>query len=145
MLSSCDRISIGGKSPLTGGVKEANAGGTTGLHLILLGIKALIVEDKPINNEWSVLFIDRDEIRFDSADGLIGCGVYECAQKLIEKYGNKIAVTLIGQGGEMQLSAAGIQNLDKENIPTRIAARGGLGAVMGSKKIKAIVIDTKAG
>jgi len=45
----------------------------------------------------------------------------------------------------MQLYAAGIQNLDKENLPTRIAARGGLGAVMGSKKIKAIVIDAKDG
>ena len=45
----------------------------------------------------------------------------------------------------MQLSAAGIQNFDKENLPSRIAARGGLGAVMGSKKIKAIVIDAKDG
>jgi aldehyde:ferredoxin oxidoreductase len=145
MLSSCDRISIGGKSPLTGGVKEANAGGTTGLHLMFLGIKALIIEDKPITDEWSVLLINSDGIKFDTADGLLGCGVYECAQKLIEKYGNKIAVALIGQSGEMQLSAAGIQNFDKENIPSRIAARGGLGAVMGSKKIKAIVINVKEG
>jgi aldehyde:ferredoxin oxidoreductase len=145
MLSSCDRISVGGKSPLTGGVKEANAGGTTGFYLMLLGIKALIIEDKPMNDDWSVLILNREGIKFDSANGLIGCGVYECALKLIEKYGNKIAVALIGQGGEMQLSAAGIQNLDKENHPTRIAARGGLGAVMGSKKIKAIVIDAKDG
>jgi aldehyde:ferredoxin oxidoreductase len=56
MLSSCDRISIGGKSPLTGGIKEANAGGTTGLHLTHLGIKALIVEDKPIDDSWNVLY-----------------------------------------------------------------------------------------
>ncbi len=145
MLSSCDRISIGGKSPLTGGVKEANAGGTTGLHLMFLGIKALIIEDKPINDDWSVLYITNDGIKFDRADGLIGSGVFECAPKLMEKYGNKIAVAIIGQGGEMQLSAAGIQNFDKENLPSRIAARGGLGAVMGSKKIKAIVIDSKEG
>jgi aldehyde:ferredoxin oxidoreductase len=64
---------------------------------------------------------------------------------LIEKYGSKIAVAVIGQGGEMQLAAAGIQNFDKENLPSRIAARGGLGAVMGSKKIKAIIIDAKEG
>jgi aldehyde:ferredoxin oxidoreductase len=145
MLSSCDRISVGGKSPLTGGVKEANAGGTTGLHLMFLGIKALIIEDKPINNEWSVLFISREGIKFEPAYELIGCGIYESAQKLIEKYGNKIAVALIGQGGEMQLLSAGIENLDKENLPSRIAARGGLGAVMGSKKIKALVIDAKDG
>src|SRR3972149_2252021 len=47
MLSSCDRISIGGKSPLTGGVKEANAGGRTGLQIVRLGIKAVILEDQP--------------------------------------------------------------------------------------------------
>jgi len=145
MLSSCDRISVGGKSPLTGGVKEANAGGTTGLHLMFLGIKALIIEDKPDNDDWSVLYINNDGIKFDSVDKLIGSGVFESATKLMEKYGNKIAVAIIGQGGEMQLSAAGIQNFDKENLPSRIAARGGLGAVMGSKKIKAIVIDAKEG
>lgn len=145
MLSSCDRISIGGKSPLTGGVKEANAGGTTGLHLVLLGIKALIIEDKLINNDWTVLYINKDGIKFDNADGFVGNGVFDCATKLMKKYGNKIAVAVIGQSGEMQLSAAGIQNFDKENLPSRIAARGGLGAVMGSKKIKAIVIDSKEG
>ena len=47
MLSSCDRISVGGKSPLTGGVKESNAGGRTGLQLTHLGIKALILEGEP--------------------------------------------------------------------------------------------------
>jgi aldehyde:ferredoxin oxidoreductase len=145
MLSSCDRISVGGKSPLTGGVKEANAGGTTGLHMMFLGIKALIIEDKPFGDEWSVLLVNQEGITFEPADGLIGCGVFESGKKLIEKYGNKIAVAVIGQGGELQLAAAGIQNFDKENLPSRIAARGGLGAVMGSKKIKAIVFDAKDG
>jgi aldehyde:ferredoxin oxidoreductase len=145
MLSSCDRISIGGKSPLTGGVKEANAGGTTGLHMMFLGIKALIIEDKPVDDNWSVLFVNQEGITFEPADGLIGCGVFECGQKLIEKYGSKIAVAVIGQSGELLLAAAGIQNFDKENLPSRIAARGGLGAVMGSKKIKAIVFDSKDG
>ncbi len=145
MLSSCDRISVGGKSPLTGGVKEANAGGTTGLHLMFLGIKALIIEDKPLNDEWSVLLINQSGISFEPSDGLIGCGTFESGQKLIERYGNKIAVAVIGQGGESQLSSAGIENFDKENLPGRIAARGGLGALMGSKKIKAIVIDAKDG
>jgi aldehyde:ferredoxin oxidoreductase len=145
MLSSCDRISVGGKSPLTGGAKEANAGGTTGLHLAFLGIKTLIIEEKSVDNRWYILYIDRDGIKFESAEGLVGLGVYACAEKLIERYGNKIALALIGQAGEMQLASAGIQNLDKENIPSRIAARGGLGAVMGSKQIKAIVIDARDG
>jgi aldehyde:ferredoxin oxidoreductase len=145
MLSSCDRISFGGKSPLTGGVKEANAGGTTGLKLAFLGIKALIIEGKPIYDSWNVLHIDSSGVIFESAEGLVGFGTYECTKKLIERYGDKVGIALIGQGGEMLLPAAGIQNLDKDNIPSRIAARGGLGAVMGAKKIKAIVIDARNG
>ncbi len=145
MLSSCDRISVGGKSPLTGGVKEANAGGTTALHLVALGIKALIIEDKPTTDEWSVLHVSRAGIKLEPAQGLVGLGVYECGEKLVERYGSKIAAALIGPGGETQLLSAGIQNFDKENLPSRIAGRGGLGAVMGSKKIKAIVIDAREG
>jgi aldehyde:ferredoxin oxidoreductase len=142
MLSSCDRISVGGKSPLTGGVKEANAGGTTGLHLVSIGIKALILEDKPDDDVWSVLHVTQEGIQFEPADELVGKGVFDNAKKLVNKYGNKIAVALIGPGGEVQLASAGIENFDKENLPSRIAARGGLGAVMGSKKIKAIIIDS---
>jgi aldehyde:ferredoxin oxidoreductase len=145
MLSSCDRISIGGKSPLTGGVKEANAGGTTGLQMAFLGIKALIISDKPVGGDWSVLLISNNAVKFESAYGLVGLGVYETGRKLIERYGPKIAAAIIGPGGEQQLASAGIQNFDKDNLPSRIAARGGLGAVMGSKKIKAIVFDAKNG
>jgi aldehyde:ferredoxin oxidoreductase len=145
MLSSCDRISIGGKSPLTGGVKEANAGGTTGLKMAHLGIKALILEEMPVNEGWVVLYVNNHGVRFDDASGVIGLGVYKTAQTLLDRYGNKIALALIGKGGEMQLASAGIQNLDKDRIPSRIAARGGLGAVMGSKKVKAIVFDASEG
>lgn len=80
MLSSTDRISIGGKSPLSRGVKESNAGGRTGYHMAFMGMKS-----------------------------------------------------------------AGIQNLDKDRIPSRIAARGGLGAVIGSKGLKAVVFDHTGG
>jgi len=46
------RLSIGGKSPLTGGIKESNSGGTAAIKLAKLGIKAIIIEDIPENNEW---------------------------------------------------------------------------------------------
>ena len=65
-LSSLDRISIGGKSPLTGGIKESNAGGRTAYHLAQLGIKALIFEDCPSDNEWKVIHISNEGIRFDN-------------------------------------------------------------------------------
>jgi aldehyde:ferredoxin oxidoreductase len=142
MLSSTDRISIGGKSPLTGGIKEANAGGRTGYHMAFMGIHALIIEDMPEQEGYWVLHLSlKDGAKWERADDLVGLGVYETAPRLLEKYGDKVAISLIGPGGEMRMKSAGIQNLDKDKIPSRIAARGGLGAVMGSKGLKAIVFD----
>lgn len=145
MLSSCDRISIGGKSPLTGGIKESNAGGTTGLQMTMLGIKALIVEGKPTQNDFSILHLDNAGGRFESAKEFQGLGVYETARKIREKFQEKVAIALIGPAGEMKLKAAGIQNLDKDGVPSRMAARGGLGAVMGSKGLKVIIFNGSRG
>ena len=143
-ISSCDRLSIGGKSPLTGGIKEANAGGTTGHALTSLGIKALILENR-LPQGWWILRIDPEGVHFDPADDLAGLGVYETGARLIERYGERIAASLIGPAGEMKLTGAGIQNFDQDGVPARIAARGGLGAVMGSKRLKAIVFQPKTG
>lgn len=145
ILSSTDRISIGGKSPLTGGIKEANAGGRTGFHMAFMGIHTLIVEDAPEKDGYWVLHLSMNGAKWERADDIAGLGVYETAPKLIEKYGDKVAISMIGPGGEMRMKSAGIQNLDKDKIPSRIAARGGLGAVMGSKGLKAIVFDHAGG
>src|SRR5512143_163089 len=145
MLSSTDRISVGGKSPLTGGIKEANAGGRTGLHMTHMGIHALIIEDQPREDGFWVLHLSLNGAQWEKADDLAGLGVYETAPKLIERYGDKVAIAMIGPGGERRMKAAGIQNLDKDRVPARIAARGGLGAVMGSKGLKAIVFDHTGG
>ena len=150
MLTSCDRLSFGAKSPMTRGIKEANAGGSTGLHMTNLGMKALIVEGQlpgggPVRSAWSVLHLSLAGARFEPADGVAGLGVHEAASRLVGRYGDKVATALIGPAGEMLLSAAGIQNLDKDKVPSRIAARGGLGAVMGSKSLKAIVFDDAGG
>jgi aldehyde:ferredoxin oxidoreductase len=144
-ISSCDRISIGGKSPLTGGIKESNAGGRTGLALAHLGIKALIIEGWPEHEGWWVLHLSASGGQFEPGDELEGLGVYESAPPLIERYGDHVAIALIGPGGEMGMLSAGIQNLDKDEEPSRIAARGGLGAVMGSKRLRAVVIDAAEG
>jgi len=152
-LSSCDRLSVGGKSPLTGGVKESNAGGTTAIKLSHLGINALIVEGAPSGDGWWVAHISQEGGRFEDAQdpstgsgrSLVGLGVYESAARLLERYGDHVAIALIGPAGEMRLAAAGVQNLDKDREPSRIAARGGLGAVMGAKRLKAIVIDAGGG
>src|SRR5574337_172137 len=149
MLSSCDRLSFGAKSPMTRGIKEANAGGSTGLHMTNMGMKALIVEEQMPRNgggsEWWLLHLSLAGARFEPADDVAGLGVSEAASRLLKRYGDKVAIALIGPAGEMQLSAAGIQNLDKDRVPSRIAARGGLGAVMGSKRLKAIIFDETGG
>jgi aldehyde:ferredoxin oxidoreductase len=146
MLSSTDRISVGGKSPLTGGIKEANAGGRTGLHMAYMGIQSLIIEDQPEEDGFWVLHLSlADGAKWERANDLAGLGVYETAPKLLEKYGDKVAIAMIGPGGEMKMKSAGIQNIDKDKVPARIAARGGLGAVMGSKGLKAIVFDHAGG
>jgi aldehyde:ferredoxin oxidoreductase len=145
MVSSTDRISIGGKSPLTGGIKEANAGGRTGMHMAQLGIKALIIEGFPAEKGLWVLHLSLQGAKWEPAAELTGLGVYATSQKLVERYGEKVAIALIGPGGEMKMLSAGIQNLDKDKIPSRIAARGGLGAVMASKGLKAIVFDNTGG
>ncbi len=144
-LSSTDRISVGGKSPLTGGVKEANAGGRTGYHMAFMGIHALILEDQPLDTGFWILHLSLAGAKWVPADDLVGLGVYETAPKLTEQYGDKVAIALIGPGGEMKMKSAGIQNIDKDRVPSRIAARGGLGAVMGSKGLKAIVFDHSGG
>lgn len=144
-LSSCDRLSVGGKSPLTGGIKEANAGGRTGLHMAMMGMKALILEGKPTADGWWILHLSLEGARWEKADELAGLGIYDATPKLIEKYGKHVAIALIGLAGELELASAGIQNIDKDRIPSRMAARGGLGAVMGSKGLKAIIFDNAGG
>src|SRR5215208_6600453 len=89
MLSSTDRISIGGKSPLTGGIKEANAGGRTGYHMTFMGMHALIIEDMPEQDGFWVLqlsLVDGGSAKWERADDVEGLGVYATAPRLLEKY-----------------------------------------------------------
>ena len=74
MLSSTDRISVGGKSPLTGGIKESNAGGRTGLHMTHMGIHALIIEDQPKDDGYWVLHLSLNGAKWERADDLAWVG-----------------------------------------------------------------------
>ena len=145
MLSASDRLSAGSKSPLTGGFRESNCGGSTGLHMTNMGIKALVIEDAPAESGLWILYLGLNGARWERADDIVGMGVYDAAPRLLERYGSKVAISVIGIGGEYRLATAGIQNLDKERVPARINARGGLGAVMGSKGLKAIIWDDAGG
>ena len=137
--SSSNRLSIGAKSPLTQGIKESNTGGNVGHVFSSLGIRALIV--RGISDDWHYIYISKDETKVLSANSILGKNIYETSAILQGKYGNKVAVISIGPAGEMLLPAACIGITDTDGIPARHAARGGLAAVMGAKKIKAIVLD----
>ena len=139
-FSNANRTSVGCKSPLTGGVKEANGGGTFSYALGQLKIAGFTLLGA--SPSWVVLHFRKDgTIAFDDGTPYLGKGVFETAAMLREKYGKKIAVGICGPVGEYQGLIAGIAFSDKDGRPSRLAARGGVGAVMGSKKVKAIVVD----
>jgi aldehyde:ferredoxin oxidoreductase len=139
-LSSSSRLSVGGKSPLTGGIKEANAGGTAAAALCKLGIKALIIEGESNSQTSMYLYLDKDKAELRRAN-MAGCGIYESARVIFEQYGDKVSLILIGPGGERGYAAAGLANTDVQGRPSRFLGRGGLGAVMGVKGLKGIVIN----
>jgi aldehyde:ferredoxin oxidoreductase len=139
------RISVGSKSPLTGGIKEANSGGQPGAYLSRLGIAAIVIEGMAAQDKLYKLYVSKDKCELSEADDLKGLGNYDTIDKLKRAFGEKSGFVSIGQAGEMKLAAASVAFTDRELRPTRHAGRGGLGAVMGSKGLKAIVIDPAGG
>ncbi len=139
---SSGRLSVGGKSPLTGGIKESNAGGVTSQKLASLGVKALIVEGMPDEEKSFVLYIGDNKQELIEANEYKGLGTYELNKKLISRFGDNAGIICIGPAGEWKMSNAGISTSDREGGPGRYAGRGGLGAVLGSKSLKAIVVDS---
>ncbi len=132
------RTSIGAKSPLTNGIKEANVGGRSAMMLARYGIRALIFENQSLS--LKIVLINEEGIHLIPYDEYSGLGNYELHKKLLSRYGEKIGIYSIGPAGEYTMRAASIASNDLEGYPSRHAARGGLGAVMGSKRIKAVVI-----
>jgi len=142
--SSVHRLSVGAKSPLTAGIKESNSGGNVALKLARLGIKALILEDLPADETFWILKINKNGACFEPAADLSGKGTEEAAAMLHSRYGKEVGLMIIGPAGEKQCLTAAILNSDREGYPARLCGRGGMGAVLGSKGIKAVVIDDDA-
>jgi len=135
------RISVGCKSPLTGGIKEANSGGQGAQVLARLGYAAIVLEGKPADDTLYKVFINKDGASITADNSLKMLGNYAVVDKMKAEYGDKIATISIGQAGEMTLPNSSIAFSDMELRPTRHAARGGVGGVMGTKHIKVIVLD----
>lgn len=135
------RLSVGCKSPLTGGIKEANAGGQASQTIARLGYAAIVLEGKPKDDTLYKVFINKDGVKITPDNSLKMLGNYALVDKMKAEYGDKIACVSIGPAGEMKMSAASVACTDMELRPTRHAGRGGVGAVMGAKGVKVIVLD----
>ncbi len=132
------RLSVGAKSPMTNGVKEANTGGSMGQKLAKLGFKAVVFEGKA--KAPTSVKIDKSGVSFFPAASLAGLGCYAILDKLKSEYGDKVCVACVGPAGDMGLTAASIM-FTTPDFHFRVAARGGLGAVMGSKNLKTVIVD----
>ncbi len=132
------RLSVGAKSPMTRGVKEANTGGSMSQKLARLGFKAVIFEGQA--KEPTKVKIEKTGVSFAPASYLSGLGTYAIIDRLKDEYGDKVCIGCTGPAGDMQLTAASVM-FTTPDFHIRVAARGGLGAVMGSKKLKAVIVD----
>jgi aldehyde:ferredoxin oxidoreductase len=132
------RLSTGAKSPMTGGIKEANTGGAMAQKLAKLGLKAIVFEGRA--QKPTSLKIDKNGVSFSSGASLAGLGSYEILERLKKEHGDKACMSFTGPAGDMRLTAASILFTTPDHH-IRVAARGGLGAVMGSKNLKSVVVD----
>lgn len=137
------RTSIGSKSPLTGGIKETNVGGLLAIYLAKLGIGLIKIKGK---SEKSNVILIKDKgnntiVSLVSMKILNGKKTYETTEIIQEKFGKDNCIVTIGPAGERGYLSSCICVTDIDGIPTRQAGRGGIGAVLGSKGIKAIVVS----
>jgi aldehyde:ferredoxin oxidoreductase len=140
-LINTSRLSVGAKSPLTGGIKESNVGGTVASALAGLGVTALVVEGAAAEGDCYFIKIDdAGEASLLDAKAYQGMRTYALVEKLTAEFGDKNSITCIGPAGESKLTAASVQTTDLDGRPCRAAGRGGLGAVMGSKGLKALIV-----
>lgn len=140
------RISVGGKSPLTGGIKEANAGTAWGPDLAKLRIRALVLEGQPLDTKtYAGALIkwdgEKPVVEFFDATEYTGKDVYDIYPDLFKRWGPKVSIASMGVVSEMGYSNSGIVFNDMHNRPSRYAGRGGLGAVLASKRMKFVILD----
>jgi aldehyde:ferredoxin oxidoreductase len=137
-VANSGRLSIGAKSPLTGTIKESNSGGSAAQKMARLGYRAVIMEGAA--SEFVTVEIDRSGVRFKPAAEVEGFGNYRLIDTYRADYGESICILSIGQAGEKALKASAI-SVTTPDFHIRVAARGGLGSVMGSKKLKALILN----
>lgn len=132
------KLSVAAKSPATGTMNDCSIGGHAGIRIKFAGYDMIIFEG--ISEEPCYVVIEDDKVEFLDAGDLWGTGSHDAEAILAEKYGIEYSIMSIGPAGE-KLSNMACINSDYY----RQAGRGGIGAVMGSKKMKAILIKGTKG
>lgn len=144
LAPSSGRLSVGGKAPLTATIKEANAGGLTATKLARIGVKGIILEGtpSPAIDDWYSLIIRKNKCEIIKTNEYAGIGLYDLIAKIWKDFPTKPGIIGCGIAGQHLLRGAGVFGNNIENTdPGRYAGRGGLGAVLGSKRIVAIISD----
>lgn len=124
---------VAAKSPLTGGYGDGNLGTNVTIELRKAGYDHIIVEGRA--DEPTYIYIEDDTIEFLSAQDIWGKGVFDTLDWLYERYGREAGILAIGQAGENLCLNAIIRSMEG-----RAGGRPGMGTVMGSKNLKAIVV-----
>lgn len=143
IAANSGRNSLGIKSPLTGGIKESNVGGTIAGIMAKLGVKALIIEDIPEDDStFYHIHVTKEHVTIEPCPELVGKENFEVLDAMLERYDKKVAVMTIGTPGEQRMMISNISVKDPKG-KLRSHGRGATGAVMGSKKIKVITVDAE--
>jgi len=141
------RVSVGAKSPLTGGIKESNAGTSWAQHIANMQIKAIVVEGQAKGYHLARISWDekagKPKVEFMPANEYAGKDLYEIFPKLYAKFGDKVSIAGTGNAGEFGYGNSGIVYNDMAGRPSRYSGRGGMGAVMASRGLKFIIADPK--
>jgi aldehyde:ferredoxin oxidoreductase len=133
-LPNSGKLVIASKSPLTGGYGDGNSGSWAAVNMRKAGYDAVIIEGKA--SSPVILHVKDQTVEFSDADDLWGKSSFEVENQLRKKYSKLAGILSIGAAGENLIRFATVVSQNG-----RAGGRPGMGAVMGSKNLKAIVIE----
>lgn len=132
-VASSGKIVVAAKSPLTGGYGDGNLGSRAAVNVRQAGYEAVVIDGKADNPCY--IYIENEKVEILDAKDLWGLGTFEAEDELVKTHGKAAGVLVIGQAGENLVKFAPV--LSQKG---RAGGRPGMGAVMGSKNVKAVVI-----
>ena len=133
-LPNSGKLVVASKSPLTGGYGDGNLGSFAAVHMRKTGYDAIIVEGKAVKP--AILHVKDNAVELVDASDLWGLSSFQAEERLRKLYGRAAGIVSIGQGGENLVKFACVVSQEG-----RAGGRPGMGAVMGSKNLKAVVIE----